>query len=88
MLLLVRVHQKIFPKRVIWCFSVLFIPEYGERMAFYAFWSSTWPSGVRWISGCVEGLWPFIWQVVTSLCMVLGDAVGASFPEFAEDTYA
>uniref|UniRef100_A0A2N9G1D9 Transposase (putative) gypsy type domain-containing protein n=1 Tax=Fagus sylvatica TaxID=28930 RepID=A0A2N9G1D9_FAGSY len=36
------------------CSKVLFILEYGERMAFYAFWSSTWPSRVRWISGCVE----------------------------------
>ena len=87
MLLLVKVHQK-YPERVIWCFSVLFIPEYGKRMAFYAFWSSTWPSGVRWIWGHVEGLWPFIWQVVASLCMVLGDAAGASFPGFVEDTYA
>jgi hypothetical protein len=57
-------------------------------MAFYAFWSSTWPSRVRWISGRVEGPWPFIWQVVTNLSMALGDAAGASFPEFAEDTCA
>ena len=70
------------------CSKVLFIPEYGKRMAFYAFWSSTWPSGVRWISGHVEGLWPFIWQVVASLCMALGDTAGASFPGFAKDTYA
>ena len=46
------------------------------------------PSGDRWILGRVEGLWPFIWQVVASLCMALGDAAGASFPGFAEDTYA
>ena len=87
MLLLVGVFQTNF-ERVILCSKVLFIPEYRKRMAFYAFWSSTWPSGVRWISGHVEGLWPFIWQVVASLCMALGDAAGASFLGFAEDTYA
>jgi hypothetical protein len=86
MLLLVGVFQTNF-ERVILCSKVLFIPEFGKRMAFYAFWSSTWPSGVRWISGHVEGLWPFIWQVVASLCMALGDAAGASFPGFAKDTY-
>ena len=69
-------------------FSVLFIPEYGRRMAFYAFRSSTWPSGGRWILGRVEGLLPFIWQVVASSCMVLGDATRASFPGFTEDTCA
>uniref|UniRef100_A0A2N9FMR7 Uncharacterized protein n=1 Tax=Fagus sylvatica TaxID=28930 RepID=A0A2N9FMR7_FAGSY len=63
-------------------------PRRLRYFSFYAFWSSTWPSEVCWISGRVEGLWPFIWQVVTSLCMVLGDAVGASFPGFGEDTYA
>ena len=34
-------------------FSVLFIPEYGRRMTFYAFRSSTWPSGGRPILGHV-----------------------------------
>jgi ribosomal protein S6E (S10) len=47
-----------YAERVIWCFSVLFIPEYGRRVAFYAFRSSTWPSGGRWILGHMEGLWP------------------------------
>jgi hypothetical protein len=37
-------------------FQVLLIPEYGRRMAFYAFRSSMWPSGDRWILGRVEGL--------------------------------
>uniref|UniRef100_A0A2N9FV36 Uncharacterized protein n=1 Tax=Fagus sylvatica TaxID=28930 RepID=A0A2N9FV36_FAGSY len=50
--------------------------------------SSTWPSGGRWILGHMEGLWPFIWQVVASSCMVLGDAARASSPGFAEDTCA
>uniref|UniRef100_A0A2N9IX22 Uncharacterized protein n=1 Tax=Fagus sylvatica TaxID=28930 RepID=A0A2N9IX22_FAGSY len=36
-------------------FQVLLIPEYGRRMAFYAFRSSMWPSGDRWILGRVEG---------------------------------
>jgi hypothetical protein len=34
---------------VILCSKVLFILEYGERMTFYAFWSSTWPSRLYWI---------------------------------------
>uniref|UniRef100_A0A2N9IQW6 Uncharacterized protein n=1 Tax=Fagus sylvatica TaxID=28930 RepID=A0A2N9IQW6_FAGSY len=36
-------------------FSSLFIPEYGGKMAFYAFWSSTWPSGGRRILVRVGG---------------------------------
>jgi hypothetical protein len=57
-------------------------------MAFYAFRSSAWPSGGRWILGRVEDLSPFIWQVVVKSCMVLGDVARASFPGFAEDTCA
>ena len=49
-------------------------------MAFYAFWSSTWPSRVRWISGCVEGPWPFIWQVVTNLEHGTGRRRGGFIP--------
>jgi hypothetical protein len=67
-------------------FSVLFIPEYGRRMAFYVFWSSMWPSRGRPISGHLESLWPFIWQVVAGSCVVLGDAARASSPGFSEDT--
>uniref|UniRef100_A0A2N9H5P5 Transposase (putative) gypsy type domain-containing protein n=1 Tax=Fagus sylvatica TaxID=28930 RepID=A0A2N9H5P5_FAGSY len=40
-------------------FRSLFIPEYGGRMAFYAFRSSTWPSGGRRILGRVGGSSPF-----------------------------
>ena len=72
----VEVGRKICRNSNFVFFSVLFIPEYGKRMAFYAFRSSTWPSGVRWISGRVEGLWPFFWQVLASSCMALGDAAG------------
>uniref|UniRef100_A0A2N9IXW7 glutamine synthetase n=1 Tax=Fagus sylvatica TaxID=28930 RepID=A0A2N9IXW7_FAGSY len=66
--------------------DVLFIPEYGWRMAFYVFRSSTWPSRGRPISGHLESLWPFIWQVVAGSCVVLGDAARASSPGFSEDT--
>uniref|UniRef100_A0A2N9G3S8 Uncharacterized protein n=1 Tax=Fagus sylvatica TaxID=28930 RepID=A0A2N9G3S8_FAGSY len=55
-------------------------------MAFYVFRSSTWPSRGRSILGHVESLWPFIWQVVASSCVVLGDAARASSPGFSEDT--
>ena len=67
-------------------FSVLFIPEYGQRMAFYVFRSSTWPSRGRPISRHLEGLWPFIWQTVVGPCVVRGDAARASSPGFSEDT--
>ena len=69
-------------------FSVLFIPAYGRRMAFYDFQSSTWPSRGRPISGHLESLWPFIWQVMAGSCVVLGDAARASSPGFSGDTYS
>ena len=70
----------------IFFFSVLFIPEYGWRMAFYVFQSSTWPSRGRPISRHLESLWPFIWQAVVGPCVVLGDAARGSSPGFSEDT--
>ena len=73
-------------KTVLYFFSVLFIPEYGWRMAFYVFRSSTWPSRGRPISGHLESLWPFIWQVVVGPYVVLGDAARASSPGFSEHT--
>ena len=73
---------------VILCSKVLFIPEYGERMAFYAFWSSMWPSDSvgsvdAWrVRSLSSGKLLPIWS------MVLGDTTGAQFPEFIEDTCA
>ena len=75
-------HRKTF----LYFFSVLFIPEYGRRMAFYVFRSSTWSSRGCPISGHLESLWPFIWQAVVGPCVVLGDAARASSPGFSEDT--
>ena len=88
MLLSVKVDQEISRESYFGNFSTLFIPEYGGRTAFYAFRSSTWPSGGRRILRCVEGLLPFVCQAVARSCRVLDDTARASFSGFAENTYA
>ena len=50
----VKDHREISKESYFGNFSTLFIPEYGGRTAFYAFRSSTWPSGGRRIWRCVE----------------------------------
>jgi hypothetical protein len=74
------------PRNILYFFSLLYIPGYGWRMAFYVFWSPTWLSGGRPILGHLGSLWPFIWQAVAGSCVVLGDAARASSPGFSEDT--
>ena len=53
--LLVKDHREISKESYFGNFSTLFILEYGGRTAFYAFRSSTWPSGGRRIWRRVEG---------------------------------
>ena len=51
----VKVDREISRESYFGNFSILFIPEYGGRTAFYAFRSSTWPSGGCRILRRVEG---------------------------------
>ena len=51
----VKDHREINRESYFGNFSSLFIPEYGGRTAFYAFRSSTWPSGGCRIWRRVEG---------------------------------
>uniref|UniRef100_A0A2N9H320 Transposase (putative) gypsy type domain-containing protein n=1 Tax=Fagus sylvatica TaxID=28930 RepID=A0A2N9H320_FAGSY len=59
-------------------FSTLFVPGYGGRTAFYAFRSSTWPSGGRRILRRVEGPLPFVCQAVARSCKVLAARLSAA----------
>ena len=74
----VKDHWEISRESYFGNFSTLFIPEYGGRMAFYAFRSSTWPSGGRRIWQCVEG--PFTLRLSGSGEIVQG--AGRSYAGF------
>ena len=88
MLLLVRMHRKI-TQGVILVISVhySYLSTEGERR-FMPFGP---PRGLPEVVGSCDA-WrarlPFVCQAVARSCRVLGDATRASFPGFAENTWA